>query len=137
MSKTEPFTAPTSPEDVKRYIDENDIEFLFAQFVDMHGKPCAKMIPVTALDVLLGGAGFAGFAAACATTSAFDDNGPSLGVTRSLGYQPNGVQINLRRGVAATSLRFRMEHNDWQARLRRDDIAIDGFEPCRAMLGLS
>src|SRR5258708_8529763 len=39
-------------------------EFFFAMFVDMHGKPCAKMIPVEALDVLLGGgAGFAGFAA--------------------------------------------------------------------------
>ena len=33
-------------------------------FVDMHGKPCAKLMPVTALDQLLAeGAGFAGFAA--------------------------------------------------------------------------
>jgi glutamine synthetase len=40
------------------------VEFFFAMFVDMHGKPCAKMIPVEAIDVLLGGgAGFAGFAA--------------------------------------------------------------------------
>ncbi len=40
------------------------VEFFFAMFVDMHGKPCAKMIPVQAIDLLLdGGAGFAGFAA--------------------------------------------------------------------------
>ncbi len=40
------------------------IEFFFAMFVDMHGKPCAKMIPAEAIDVLTGGgAGFAGFAA--------------------------------------------------------------------------
>ena len=40
------------------------VEFFFAMFVDMHGKPCAKMIPVEAIDVLIGGgAGFAGFAA--------------------------------------------------------------------------
>jgi glutamine synthetase len=40
------------------------VEFFFAMFVDMHGKPCAKMVPVEALEVLLGGgAGFAGFAA--------------------------------------------------------------------------
>ncbi len=40
------------------------IEFFFAMFVDMHGKPCAKMVPVEAFDVLMGGgAGFAGFAA--------------------------------------------------------------------------
>ena len=40
------------------------VEFFFAMFVDMHGKPCAKMVPVESLDMLLGGgAGFAGFAA--------------------------------------------------------------------------
>src|SRR5260370_2006392 len=40
------------------------VEFFFAMFVDVHGKPCAKMVPIEALDVLLGGgAGFAGFAA--------------------------------------------------------------------------
>src|SRR2546423_9026559 len=43
--------------------ESDGVEFFFAMFVDMHGKPCAKMIPVTAIDVLLGGAGFAGFAA--------------------------------------------------------------------------
>ncbi len=40
------------------------VEFLFAMFVDMHGKPCAKMVPVSAIDGLMeDGAGFAGFAA--------------------------------------------------------------------------
>ena len=44
--------------------EEDGVEFFFAMFVDMHGKPCAKMIPVKAVDVLAGGgAGFAGFAA--------------------------------------------------------------------------
>jgi glutamine synthetase len=43
---------------------EDGVEFFYAMFVDMHGKPCAKMIPVQAIDLLLGGgAGFAGFAA--------------------------------------------------------------------------
>lgn len=81
--------------------------------------------------------GFAGLGASRATTSAFSDNGPSLGVTRSLGYQPNGEQTNRRRGEAATTLRFRMERDDWQARLQRDDITITGLEPCLALLGLS
>jgi glutamine synthetase len=40
------------------------VEFFFALFVDMHGRPCAKMVPVQALGVMLGGgSGFAGFAA--------------------------------------------------------------------------
>ena len=44
-------------------VAEDGIEFFFAMFVDMHGKPCAKLIPSSAMDVLMGGAGFAGFAA--------------------------------------------------------------------------
>jgi glutamine synthetase len=43
---------------------EDGVEFFFALFVDMHGRPCAKMVPVEALGVMLGGgSGFAGFAA--------------------------------------------------------------------------
>ena len=44
--------------------ESDGVEFFFAMFVDMNGKPCAKMVPIEALDVLMGGgAGFAGFAA--------------------------------------------------------------------------
>ena len=44
--------------------ERDGVEFLFAMFVDMHGKPCAKLVPVSAIDGLLAdGAGFAGFAA--------------------------------------------------------------------------
>ena len=61
---TEPFSAPSSREDVERHLSDNDVEFLFAQFVDMHGKPSAKLVPAAHLDGLLtDGAGFAGFAA--------------------------------------------------------------------------
>jgi len=60
----QPFTAPETREDVERYIREHDVEFLFAQFVDMYGKPNAKLVPARLLDDLLSeGAGFAGFAA--------------------------------------------------------------------------
>src|ERR1700760_3328908 len=56
--------APTSADDVRKIVSERDIEFLFAQFVDMHGKPSAKLVPAHHLDDLLTeGAGFAGFAA--------------------------------------------------------------------------
>jgi glutamine synthetase len=56
-------TAPTA-DDVRRIIRETGIDYLFAQFVDMHGKPSAKLVPAAHLDDLLsGGAGFAGFAA--------------------------------------------------------------------------
>ena len=51
-------------ESVRTVVNERGIEFLFAQFVDMHGKPSAKLVPAHHLDDLLtDGAGFAGFAA--------------------------------------------------------------------------
>jgi glutamine synthetase len=58
-------TQPDSgAEAVRRVVNERGIEFLFAQFVDMHGKPSAKLVPAHHLDDLLtDGAGFAGFAA--------------------------------------------------------------------------
>src|ERR671918_47018 len=46
---SQPFTAPETPADVERYIRENDVRFLFAQFVDMHGKPNAKLVPARPL----------------------------------------------------------------------------------------
>jgi len=51
-------------DDLRTRAESDGVEFFFAMFVDMHGKPCAKMIPIEAIDVLTGGgAGFAGFAA--------------------------------------------------------------------------
>jgi len=51
-------------DDVRRIVKDAGVEFLFAQFVDMHGKPSAKLVPAHHLDDLLqDGAGFAGFAA--------------------------------------------------------------------------
>jgi glutamine synthetase len=42
----------------------HDVRFLLATFVDMTGKPCAKLVPVEAADELESGAmGFAGYAA--------------------------------------------------------------------------
>ena len=42
----------------------HDVRFLLATFVDMTGKPCAKLVPVAAADELESGAmGFAGYAA--------------------------------------------------------------------------
>lgn len=49
---------------------------------------------------------FAGFGALEAHTSAFEDNASSLGVTRSLGYDPNGTQIDEREGRPVRHLRF-------------------------------
>jgi glutamine synthetase len=55
---------PTTVEQVRELVDRMGIEFLFAQFVEMYGKPNAKLVPAAHLeDLFAEGAGFAGFAA--------------------------------------------------------------------------
>lgn len=54
----------TAYEEIRARVEEDGVEFIYAMFVEMHGKPCAKLVPVSALeDLMEGGAGFAGFAA--------------------------------------------------------------------------
>ena len=51
-------------DEVRKRAKDDGIQFFLAQFVEMHGKPNAKLMPVQAIDDLLEeGAGFAGFAA--------------------------------------------------------------------------
>ncbi|MCU1360794.1 MAG: GCN5-related N-acetyltransferase, partial [Ilumatobacteraceae bacterium] len=80
--------------------------------------------------------GFAGLGATLATTAAFFDNGPSLGVTRHLGYTPTGIGRKVRRGVSADSHLFEMTVEHWEQNVRNDDIVIEGLAPCLPLLGL-
>jgi glutamine synthetase len=55
---------PQTPEELAAAVERDGVQFLFAMFVDLHGKPCAKLVPVSAMaEMLDGGAGFAGYAA--------------------------------------------------------------------------
>ena len=50
-------------ESVRKQLDEREIEFLLAQFVDVHGTAKVKMVPRASFDDLIDvGAGFAGAA---------------------------------------------------------------------------
>ena len=47
----------------KKFMKDNDVKYVLAQFVDIHGSAKAKAVPAEHLDmVLTDGAGFAGFA---------------------------------------------------------------------------
>jgi glutamine synthetase len=51
-------------EEIRSKSQDLGVEFYFAQFVDMYGRPSAKLVPAEYLDDLVtDGAGFAGFAA--------------------------------------------------------------------------
>ncbi len=52
-----------TPAQAKKYFKDNDIKYILAQFVDIHGSAKAKAVPVEHLEMVLkDGAGFAGFA---------------------------------------------------------------------------
>ena len=78
---------------------------------------------------------FEGMGADRAETGAFEGNESSLAVTRKLGYRPTGDQVVAVDGRRRRELTFVLDREAW-ARRRRDDIAIVGLDPCRAMLGL-
>jgi glutamine synthetase len=57
-------TQASNLDEIREKARKGEIEFFFAQFVDMYARPSAKLVPAAYLDDLLTeGAGFAGFAA--------------------------------------------------------------------------
>ena len=49
--------------EARKFLEQHEIEFVLAQFVDIHGSPKAKCVPVAHFeDLLTTGVGFAGFA---------------------------------------------------------------------------
>jgi RimJ/RimL family protein N-acetyltransferase len=78
---------------------------------------------------------FEGLGALRAESDAFDDNVASQGVSRSLGYEPNGSLLAPRPSGPAPMSRFLLTWESWERR-RRTDIAIDGLDACRALLGI-
>jgi RimJ/RimL family protein N-acetyltransferase len=85
--------------------------------------------------------------AQCAITSAWDDNHASLGVSRSIGYQPNG-QYRHRRGDrdrdgderdgdgVGSMVHLRLTREDWLSSGAGDGVRLTGFEACRPYFGV-
>jgi glutamine synthetase len=104
----EPHSAPQTADDVRQRVRDDEIEFLFAQFVDMHGKPNAKLVPAHHLDDLLEeGAGFAGFAAGDIGQGPHDPDLIAMADVRS--YTP----LPWRPGVARLACDVTVEGEEW------------------------
>lgn len=71
-----------------------------------------------------------------ALTAANATNGPSNGVTRKLGYEPNGSSWAAPRGTSVAQNNYVLPRERWREREPRDDIEVHGFDACRALLGL-
>ncbi len=79
---------------------------------------------------------FGPLGAQAAITSAWHDNHASLGVSRSLGYQPNGESFMARDEGVDTLVHLRMTRDQWLATGIQSHVEIEGFEPCRTFFGL-
>ena len=78
---------------------------------------------------------FAGLGAREASSEAFADNDASKGVSRALGYEPNGTTWATRRGNPAMLTAWKLPRRRWE-QSRRDDIQLTGVEACLPVLGL-
>ncbi|MGW3732906.1 GNAT family N-acetyltransferase [Streptomyces sp. NPDC005148] len=77
---------------------------------------------------------FAGLGARTATSSAMTDNPRSLGVSRRLGYLPDGLEVAALRGDPVTLQRLRIDRDRWEEH-RTVDVRIEGLDACRKDFG--
>jgi RimJ/RimL family protein N-acetyltransferase len=78
---------------------------------------------------------FDALGAEAAESEAFLDNERSAGVSRSLGYELNGIGRLAPEGVARDTQRFRMTAESWRSR-PRPPIEVRGFDGCRDLFAL-
>lgn len=78
---------------------------------------------------------FVGLGAHEAHSSAFETNLASIAVSRRLGYDDNGEDMDMRGEVPGRSLKFRMTRHSFESR-QRHDIEIEHLDACLPLLGL-
>jgi hypothetical protein len=74
--------------------------------------------------------------AQAAITSAWHDSHASLGVSRALGYRPNGESLHARGNGVDVMRHMRLRRAGWLASGTGDHVLISGFEACRPLFGL-
>jgi RimJ/RimL family protein N-acetyltransferase len=81
------------------------------------------------------GLAFDHLGAEVAETDAMVDNVRSAGVSRSVGYELNGIGRLAPNGIARETQRFRMTRDGWVAR-PRPAVAVEGLEACLDLFGV-
>lgn len=75
--------------------------------------------------------------AQAAVTEAWHDNHASLGVSRALGYRPNGESLHRRGEGVDTMVGMRLRRADWVTSGSGAQVEISDFESCRPLFGLA
>ncbi len=73
--------------------------------------------------------------ARAARTEVFQDNHASQGVSRRLGYVPDGISVDARGDEAVVSDRLRLDVATWRAG-EHHCVRVDGVDACRGLFGL-
>ena len=73
--------------------------------------------------------------AGAALTGVFQDSYSSQGVSRKLGYEPDGISRDARGGEAVVSGRLRLTRQKWQLQPQAS-ATVAGFADCRSTFGL-
>lgn len=68
-----------------------------------------------------------------ATTAVFPDNHRSQGVSRKLGYLPDGITRDRRGDEVLVSDRLRLTADRWAARPRDVEVVVQGLDAARGM----
>lgn len=78
------------------------------------------------------GFAFRELGAQAAVSSAWHDNAASLGVSRRLGYRPNGEHLHRRGEGADVMVHLLLPREAWVERA----VHVEGFEQCRHLFGV-
>ncbi|MDH6580620.1 type III glutamate--ammonia ligase [Kitasatospora sp. MAP5-34] len=99
---------PRNAEELARAITRDGVEFLLVMFVNLHGRPCAKLAPVHTLDQLLSqGLGFAGNCAGALGQSSGDPD--LVAVPDVTSY----VKVPLQEGLGIIQCDLYVEGEPW------------------------
>jgi RimJ/RimL family protein N-acetyltransferase len=98
---------------------------------EVRGRGLGKQMRAAVLALAFGALG-----ARFAIASAWSDNHGSLGVSRALGDEENGVIADRRGGVAAEMAHLRLTRDRWAASGWPEQTAVCGVEECLVFFGL-
>lgn len=79
---------------------------------------------------------FEGLGAEHAASGAFEHNLSSSGVSRKLGYEPDGIHRRVVRGTLSIERRLRLTRARWE-RHRTIAVTVEGLGPCLRLFGLT
>ena len=111
---------------VKRVVDTSS-----HLLMEWRGKGLGKQMRRAVLAL-----GFGELGAEWAVSSAWMDNAASLGVSRAVGYELNGISRHVYEGQVGVFQHVLLTRERWEAGDGGTGITVRGFESCRPMFGL-